>query len=150
MWFRAGDFSLEDTVAFELPNIQGGDIQLAMVRLAIDNGLPVDVKMQVYFADSTFHVLDVMFSDTLPQIPSGVISNTTFKVTSSTSKINDVSFDNVKINKIKKTKWALVKASLTTTDYATKPGLKVKFYDSYKLGFKLYVKAQMKITIKNP
>jgi hypothetical protein len=154
LWFRAGDFSLEDTIDFDFANILGGGkfssdvIQLALVRLSVDNGLPIDVKLQVYFTNSLYQVQDSMFTDTQPQVQSGVLDNN-FKVVQNTKKVNDVSFDNVKIKKNINTKKALVRASLTTTQYAQNPGLKVKFYKSYELGFNLYVKAQVKLTNKN-
>lgn len=153
MWFRAGDFSMQDTIAFNFSNILGNggtfssdNIQLAMLRLAVNNGLPIDVKMQVYFADSAYHVLDSLYTSTLPQIPSAMVDNSTSIVTSPTSQVSDASIDNAKILKIKNTKWALVKASLTTAQYVQNPGLKVKIFSSYKLGFNIYVKAQVKVT----
>ena len=79
-----------------------------------------------------------------PQIPSASVDNSTSIVTSPTAKVSDASLDNAKIIKIKNTKWALVKASLTTAQYAQ--GLKVKVYSSYKLSFNLYIKAQVKVT----
>jgi hypothetical protein len=156
MWFRTGDFSLQDTVAFDFANILGSGgklnsdaIQLAMIRLVIDNGLPIDVRMQAYFTNSSYQVIDSMFLDNLPQIPSAAIDNVTAAVTGSTNKESIASLDNVKIRKIKDTKWIVIKATLATTNFKTNPALKVKFYKKYKLGFKLYVKAQVKITNKN-
>ena len=148
MWFRAGDFSLQDTIGFDFSKISGGDlsVQLAMIRLAVNNGLPIDVKMQVYFADSLYHVIDSMFVSNLSQIPAAAVDNVTSKVTAPTSNVSDVTLDNAKVLKIKNTKWALVKASLTTAQYLQNPGLKVKIFSSYKLGFNLYFKVQLKIT----
>ena len=154
LWFRAGDYALQDTIAFDFANILGGGkfssdaIDLAEVRLTVDNGLPIDVKMQVYFVNSAYQALDSMFIDNQPQVQSGVLDNN-FKVIQNTKKVNDVSLDNGRIKKIKNTKWAIVVASLTTTKYTTNPSLKVKFYKSYKLGFKLFVKAKVKVTNNN-
>jgi hypothetical protein len=154
MWFRAGDFALEDTIQFDFSKIGGGtfttdNIQFANLRLSIVDSLPIDAKMQVYFADSTFQVLDSMFTDTQPQIPSAVVDTTTYKIISTSSKTSDAILDNVKIKKIKNTKWALVKASLSTFQYKQNTGLRVKFYNSYKLKYQLSIKAQVKVTDKN-
>jgi hypothetical protein len=154
LWFRAGDFSLKDTIDFDFANILGGGkltsdaIDFAMVRLTVDNGLPIDVKMQLYFVNSAYQVLDSLFTDNLPQVQSAKLGPD-FKVTEATQKVNEASLDNTKVKKIKDTKWALIKASLSTTDYITKPAQKVKFYKSYKLGFKVFVKAKVKITNDN-
>ncbi len=156
LWFRTGDLSLQDTVAFDFANILGSGgklnsdaIQLAMIRLAIDNGLPIDVRIQAYFTDASHQFIDSLFLDNLPQIPSAIIDNVTLAVTGSTSKESIASLDNAKIRKLKNTKWIVIKATLATTDFNTKPALKVKFYKKYKLGFKLYVKSQVKITNNN-
>ena len=154
LWFRAGDFAFEDTVAFDLQNLIGIKnftpemIKDVFIRLVVDNGMPLDVKMQVYFADSNYHVLDSMFTDNAPQVASGVL-NADFRVVQKTQKVNDVEIDNAKITRIKDTKWAFVKAAITTTQYAQNPTLKVKFYSDYSLHFELYLKAAVKITDNN-
>jgi hypothetical protein len=155
MWFRAGDFSLQDTIALDFANLLGGgsfnsdNIQLAMLRLFVDNGLPIDVRMQVYFVNSSYQVLDSLFTGAKPQIPSASVDNITGKVTSHDTLSSDGLLDNAKMLRIKDTKWALVRASLTTAQYATNPGLKVKFYKSYQLAFKIYFKAKVIVSDKS-
>lgn len=154
MWFRAGDFAFEDTVSFDLQNLIGIKnftpemIRDVFMRLVVDNGMPLDVKMQVYFADASYQVLDSMFTDNTPQVPSGVL-NANYRVVQKTQKVNDVEIDNAKISRIKDTKWAFVKAAITTTQYTQNPTLKVKFYSDYTLHFELYLKAVVKITDNN-
>lgn len=154
LWFRAGDFAFEDTVAFDLQNLIGIKnftpqmIKDVFIRLLVDNGMPLDVKMQVYFADSGYHVLDSMFTDNAPQVASGVL-NADYRVVQKTQKVNDVDINNAKFVRIKNTKWALVKAAITTTQYTQNPTLKVKFYSDYSLHFELFLKAAVKITDNN-
>lgn len=154
MWFRAGDFAFEDTVAFDLQNLIGIKnftpemIKDVFMRLVVDNGMPLDVKMQVYFADAGYQVLDSMFTDNTPQVPSGVL-NADYRVVQKTQKMNDVEIDNAKISRIKDAKWAFVKAAITTTQYAQNPSLKVKFYSDYTLHFELYLKSVVKLTENN-
>ena len=93
-------------------------------------------------------MLDSLFTDTNPQIPSGVL-NAQYRVVQSTNKVNDVQMDNAKFARINKTKWALINAAITTTQYSQNPTLKVKFYSNYKLHFQLYMKASLKITENN-
>lgn len=156
VWLRAGEFVLRDTIDFDFQNMLGEEerslIDTLIIYLEINNGLPLNAGVQLAFADASYHVLDSLFDPaSLPQVSSGKLSAdyTVDQQTGKTLKKTYAGIGKDKIKRIENARFAIISAELNTTDFQTNPSLKVKFYDYYKLDFKLAAKALLKITNDN-
>jgi hypothetical protein len=150
MWLRAGNFALEDTMEFNLKDMFSNTalIDTLVLKLDVENGLPMDLGIQIMFTDSNYNVLDVLYDPSyLPQVRSGKLDSN-FKIDQETGKTGWSTLGSLgpaKVKRIESAKWAIISASITTTNFNTDPDLKVKFYSDYKLDFKLAVKARLRI-----
>jgi len=156
VWLRAGEFVLRDTIDFDFQNMLGEKerslIDTLVLYLEVNNGLPLNVGVQLAFVDASYQVLDSLFdSNSLPQVPSGKLSAdyTVDQQTGKTLKKTYAGIGKDKIKRIENARYAIVSAELNTTDFQTNPSLKVKFYDYYKLDFKLAAKALLRINNDN-
>lgn len=156
LWLRAGEFVLRDTIDFDFQNMLGEKerslIDTLIVYLEVNNGLPLNVGVQLTFVDASYQVLDSLFDPvSLPQVPSGKLSAdyTVDQQTGKTLKKTYIGIGKDKIQQIENTRYAIISAELNTTDFPTNPSLRVKFYDYYKLDFKLATKALLRINNDN-
>jgi len=156
VWLRAGEFVLRDTIDFDFQNMLGEKerslIDTLVLYLEVNNGLPLNVGVQLAFVDASYQVLDSLFDpNSLPQVPSGKLSAdyTVNQQTGKTLKKTYAGIGKDKIKRIENARYAIVSAELNTTDFQTNPSLKVKFYDYYKLDFKLAAKALLRINNDN-
>jgi hypothetical protein len=150
LWLRAGNFALEDTMGFDLKEMFDNPaiIDTLILKLDVDNGLPMDLGIQIMFTDENYNVLDILYDPSyLPQVGSGKL-DASFRVNQETGKTSRSTLGSLgpaKIKRIENAKFVIISASITTTDFNTDPDLKVKFYSDYKLDFKLAVKARLRI-----
>ncbi|MFN8205823.1 MAG: hypothetical protein U0T82_00240 [Bacteroidales bacterium] len=150
LWLRAGNFALEDTMDFDLKEMFDNPaiIDTLVVKLDVENGLPMDLGIQIMFTDENYNVLDILYDPSyLPQVRSGKL-DAGFRVNQETGKTSWSTFGTLgpaKVKRIENAKYAIISASITTTDFNTDPDLKVKFYSDYKMDFKLAVKARLRV-----
>ncbi len=149
IWINADGFSMEDTIDFDFEKEVGSDVDMIdYFRLTLDakNGIPMQVNMQVYFADENYHVIDSLFTDDdllLEAAP--VDSNDKVNGRAELSKM--VEFTQARLEAVKPTKYAMVRASVNTRDAAS--GRYVKFFSYYNVDFKLKMKADVTISTEN-
>jgi hypothetical protein len=102
----ADDYALEDTLEFKLDIDESGLISLdeVILRLQIENSMPLSARIQLYFLDSTAqqNVIDSLFQTRQEQeiFPSGVVNSSGF-VVSPTTITSDITIDSLKYEKIK-------------------------------------------------
>jgi hypothetical protein len=114
-------------------------------RLNTTNGFPLGVKLQLYFTDESYHVLDAMFSEPLTYIikPAQVGPSPDYMITAPTEyQFPDVVYDSIRIGKIATAKKIILKATLNTTNNSS-----VKIYDSNYIDTKLSLKAKTKLPL---
>jgi hypothetical protein len=143
LWVKAEGFALEDTTDFDFEKEIGKDIdKIEYFRLTMntDNGLPVETKVQVYFTDASYVVLDSMFRDDDVLLEPATVVNE--KVTAPKNLIKQVEYTPADLEKIKPTKFIRYRASINTPTTGT--GY-FKFYSDYTVGIKLSVKANVRI-----
>ena len=141
LWGTAKDFVLIDTADFKLEENLTSEVESATIRTFNSNGFPMDVAMQVYFADSTYKKLDSLVIPYQLILRSALVNPVTGKVVSPTEKIYDVSISGERVAKLKTAKYLLIKATATTTSGGN---TNVKIYTNYKIDVKLGVQAQIK------
>ncbi|NOZ45972.1 MAG: hypothetical protein GXO79_04235 [Chlorobi bacterium] len=128
--------ALQDTIPFAMFNdtLLVNQIDQVEMKIGIDNGFPIDLGLQVYFADSVNTVLDSLFDQ--------------FSIVGSNSNIpthNDlnITITNEQLNNIKPTKFLMVKAVVASTGFDA--GQFVHITDQYEVGFDFAVKIDLNV-----
>jgi hypothetical protein len=142
-WFTIENFSRKDTVSADLTNLSDIfndttiSLKEATLYLTINNGLPMETDLQVYFADENYRLIDSLQSKEL-QIPSGVISS--YKLVQPTSASFEINISEQRFKKIEKSKYIIFKESFRTNN-----GRDVKLFRSNTLGITLSAKAKAEV-----
>ncbi|MFN4234722.1 MAG: hypothetical protein ACK4IK_07950 [Bacteroidia bacterium] len=142
---RAFDFVFQDTLDFKFDRIN--EIDNVLFRTYINNGFPVDINVQVYFAymssdtlNPTISILDSLVVPTQIFMRSASIDATSGKVTAPTEKTTDVYADRVKLARISGANKLLIRATGASTNNGN---TNVKIYSDYILEVKLGVQTQV-------
>ena len=135
------NFSFQDTLNFDLKNID--QLESLSIRINTTNGFPIGVKLQAFFTDQNYTVLDAMFTDPLPDVlkPATVGGAPDYKTTSPTSfQFPDVVYDQARIAKIKNAKNIILKLVLNTPNNGP-----VKIYNTNYFDSKIAIRAKAKL-----
>ena len=138
------NFTFQDTLSFDLKDID--QLESMALRINTTNGFPLGVKLQAYFTDQNYNVLDAMFTEPLSEIlkPALLSGAPDYKTTTPTTyQFPDIVYDQTRITKIKNSKKIILKVILNTTNN----GL-VKIYDSYYFDSKIAIRAKAKLQSK--
>lgn len=141
LWGTAKDFILIDTADFKLEEDLTEEVESATIRTFNSNGFPMDIAMQVYFADSLYNKLDSLVLPYQVILKSATVNPITGKVTNPTDKIYDVTINHARVAKLKMAKHLLIKAVASTTSGGN---TNIKIYSNYKIDVKLGIQAQIK------
>lgn len=136
-WFKIIDFALQDTVKLELP-VDTSLLQSAEFKMLMDNAFPLYGRVQLYFADANYNLLDSLVptaDDIIGEAPvdaDGKVTGRTQKVT--TFKMTKTQYNNMAPN----VRWAVIRGSLKTSGNSTikilsSNSLKVKLAFRFKL-----------------
>lgn len=132
---------IQDTLDFNFEQ----DINLieeAMFRLDIENGFPIDAKVQLYFTDVNHNILDSLVVGNTAIINSGVLSSSSGKVSQPSKKVTDVFMDAARIDNIRQVEKVIIRGDMSTAQQGSTP---VKIYSDYYLNVR--VGAQTKLNI---
>jgi hypothetical protein len=145
IWIRAKGFSLRDTVDLNISK-DFGDVfdYINYFKFTVDgkNEFPLEVGIQVFFTDSSYVVLDSLFvGNSVLLNPAAV--NVNGKVSKAEDFKKSVELSKERLTGIRKTKFAIFRAKLNTSNASA--GQYVKFYSYYKLDFKMSVKTNLTI-----
>ncbi|MBI5218175.1 MAG: hypothetical protein HY958_04520 [Bacteroidia bacterium] len=144
LWGWANGLALGDTSKFEFSpyyhDYHGNILQRALLRVTSDNGFPVDIGLQVYFAkyDSLTHIYTIkdslMTNTTI--VPAGDV-NSVGRVVTPGTKTADILIEQQKLKKMyyDKTTHIFLRGYFNTKDAANHTS--VKFYNDYKLKIRL-------------
>ena len=149
IWLRAEGFSLNDTVEFNLEEEFGellDFLRYLRVTLNITNGLPMKADIQVYFTDEFYIVIDSMFHADRAFLEPAVIDGED-KVSERITLENRIEFTEERLEAIKGTKHAIVKADIETARAEEKRF--VKFLSDYVIDFDLKIKADFTINTRD-
>ncbi len=168
-WAR--DFTLSDTTSLDInvlgiygiidstSNLTIEDVDQVMFRIIVDNGLPVDAGVQLYFADSNFVIIDSLFQ-TVSGIENifdqGIVDFSLpltdpnhGKVIQSTRKITDVIVSQTLISKlINGDAKKLIYKTRGLTNEANS-GQNVKIFPEYTVEIKVSAKVDFKIDLQD-
>lgn len=165
-WAR--DFTLADTTDLDIADVLGidsssnltvEDVDEAMIRIVVDNGLPIDAGVQLYFANSNFVIIDSLFQTTSGVqnvFDHGIVDFTLpltdpnhGKVTQSTRKITDIVVSQALISK-------LINGGAKKLIYNTRgltndadAGQNVKIFPEYSVDIKVSAKVDFLIDLED-
>src|SRR3569832_1646182 len=134
LWGTAKDFVLIDTAEFKFEENLATEIESATIRTYNSNGFPIDIALQVYFADSLYKPIDSLVIPYQLILKSAIVNPITGKVVSPTEKVYDALLTQERARKLKTAKYLLIKANATTTSGGN---TNVKIYANYKIDVKL-------------
>ncbi len=121
-----------DTIDLDLSMIDKENINIKSLLLhsSFENGMPLDLSIQVYLLDENSNHVDTLFSGiNTPVIQSGTL-DAQGKISNSTKKDIDILFTDEEIEKLLKVKKANIRAGITT---ANNGNTFIKFYSNYSL-----------------
>lgn len=138
-------YMVQDTVDFNV-DAEQQELDHLLFRLNITNGFPINGKMQIYFTDENFTVIDSLITDNETTILEGapVSGPPLYKVTEPVNEITDIYVDTERFNKVKKAKKMLLRTELSTTNEQF-----IKLYSGYSMGIKVGIIAGLKINSNN-
>ncbi len=142
MFVSIDGFILEDTIDFELSNIES--VEELTFAINTENGFPFDSKLQIYFADSNNTVLDSISSSGIVLNGGAVGPAPNYKVVTPSSNFNLISLDQAQLDNLGKTKKLFVRAHISTTN-----GQKVKIYGDNYIDLKLGAKVKYRLKFGN-
>jgi hypothetical protein len=128
-------------------NIRVDEIEFVDLRLAIDNGFPAEGKVQLYFTDSNYVLLDSVFAGTLPYLFEAGQVDANGIVTSRTMAVTDIRITQDRIENLQAmgSSHILIDGKLAETN--NMGTVRVKVLNSYDtqifLGVRIKVKANL-------
>lgn len=139
---HASDFHLIDTIDF---NFEGVDeLESGLIKLNSENGFPVDVIIQIYFANSAYQVIDSLFdSNVNREVIKSAQVNTNGRVNQSTISSQEILVNRERLKNLTNGRYAIIDAEVNTLDY--QDSTNVAFYSNYRLDVNLGVKAKILI-----
>jgi hypothetical protein len=131
-------FSLTDTIAFNLNQQKPQEIDSLIFRIAIENGFPIDLRMQMVFLNEKKQPLDSLLPYSMNYILKSGVSDANGRVNVPNKNRIDISIGNARAAKIAEAKYIILKGSTNTWEAsAANPSNQVvKFYSDYKLHIK--------------
>lgn len=143
LYGKASWFALQDTIEFDFDDTfdEFNDMEQTTLRININNEMPVDLDFQLYFTDANFNVIDSLFNGD-PHIISSATVDDEGEVVEKVNNTTDIIVDQQEIEKIKSARYLLFKASIETTDNATK---NVRMYSHHSFDVKVGILAKVKV-----
>jgi hypothetical protein len=149
IWIKANGWTLDRTVEFDFQEEFGAEPSeiIDYLRFTMDavNYIPMQMNMQMYFADQDTVVLDSLFADDAFLLPPLLNAEDIVEEPSEFSKSAELTKE--KLQRIEATKHLIVKASVNSA--GADLDKYVKFYSYYTVDFKLKMKADMTINSRD-
>jgi len=137
----AWNFILQDTIDFDM----GKDVdklEWVLFKINTTNGFPIDVNMQLYFADSLGNKLDSLLTPMEQVICSGIVGPAPdYRVTIPTHKYTFARLNENKLEHLGNTKKLILCARLATANASTSI---IKLYSDSDIDVKIGVQVQIK------
>lgn len=138
---------MEDTMEFSLG--LGKEVEYIdwiNFRIGIENNLPINVGVQAYFMDSSFKVLDSLFTP-FRYITKGANVDAAGNVTSAYTEQYDLNIDRAKIKNINQAKQVRIYGMMLTSEFTGSP-VPVKLTQGQHFKFKMGVQSKLSVNEK--
>ncbi len=137
---KAKNFELNDT--FNINLSQATDVTQAEFKIITDNGMPIDISLQGYFATSNGAIIDSMYAVKSP-ILRGAPVNSAGLPTSITTTENFITINAEKLKKVRGATKLIIRYSFSTTNNGTVPVKLTSTQDvRVRIGVKFGLKTQ--------
>jgi hypothetical protein len=141
LWGTASDFTTLDTFPLKMP--AANILESMTIKINTENGFPLDVDLQLFFADSLNHITDTLMFNNNRFLRSGVI-DTDGNVISPTFTTITADIDKSRFPRISKARKILLVGVLNTTINADKTQPVIRVSSKNYLGVKLGVRTKLK------
>lgn len=135
-----------DTMDADFSDLKEEDaakVKSLLLHTTFDNGMPVDLNLQVYFLDENYLPVDTLFNPEDDNVIKSASVDQQGMVTSPTKKDIDIQYSQSQIKALTRARYALIKAGIVT---ANGGNTLVKFYSNYTI--KVYFGLQTELEIK--
>jgi len=139
------NFVRRDTVSVSLKEIlkyaedDVVSIEKVTFYLKLVNSQPLDAKMQIYFADANYRILDSIYDEEIV-VKSGIIDTYTYLIQSATTTEEAINMTKEKLKKVRNTKFLIIRETFTSGNSAD-----VKLFKSNYIDVILSAKVDTKI-----
>lgn len=151
LWLSASGLTFEeDSMDFDFEE-DFGDVSDKLngltFRVEVDNWLPLDIDLQVYFLDGLYEPVDSLF-DSPERIFGSNPENLEAdgRITSPENKVTEIVFTKADLDRLTPAKFMKLSAGLATTDQGQPP---VKIYSYYTIDFSLAIRADFKLNSRD-
>lgn len=128
-------FEARDTFAVDLGNED--NVDHIEFKLIADNGVPVEVALQAYFADANGTILDSLFTADKEVVIDAALVDGQGVVTERVEKVSFSTFDEARYQQIRNTTQVFINAAFSTTNDGTET---VKIFSDQNLEFRMGMK----------
>lgn len=137
----AFNFFVQDTAEFSLGNITES-IQEALFRIATINSFPVDGRMQLYFVDESYVIIDSLITNVNDKVIVSAPINSDGKSIGTSTKTVDVLMDETRINRLKDSKNVIIRSYIASANDGAQ---NVKIYSDNFIDIKLGMRVTLKL-----
>lgn len=144
MTFRSSGFSQTDTMDFDLTGLATGGsnseesntkvtLKSMLFRIVSSNALPIDMRLQAYFVDENYQILDSLYKGQPEEhyiIKAGTIDANTGRINIPRIWKKDELFNEKQLKNMEKTKHIIFRLTSITADYADNKPFVTFFADS--------------------
>jgi len=151
LWLSASGLSFEeDSLDFDFEKDFGDvsdKINALTFLVEVDNWLPINADLQVYFLDEFYMVIDSLF-DSPERILGSDPENLTAdgEIIAPENTVTEIIFEKDDLENLEPAKFIKLKADLATTDLGQVP---VKIYSYYTIDFKMGIRVDFKLNSRN-
>ena len=134
-----------DTMELDLSSILEDNVEnikSLLLHTSFENGMPIDLNLQVYFLNGNYNHVDTLFNQADQNIIKSGVVDQQGKITSSSKKDVDLQYSHSQIDLLKTVKYAIVKAGVET---ANGGNTFVKFYSNYSINVHFGVQTELEI-----
>lgn len=142
LWLK--DFTIRDTVDFDLTEDTYEQVQRVLLKMKVDNGFPFGIKLQAYFlsenADGSLTQIDQLFDAGKEWDLVAAETNSNGEVNKATESLLEVEVDQEKFNNLKNKEVTKMIFDAKLTTFNADQEQSIKILSSYEIGVKVSAK----------
>ncbi len=132
-------FTIQDTFDINLGDLESQNIKRAFIKVYMDNKLPFDTDIQLYFMDSSFAIIDSLLNNEQRIIASGLIDGQG-RVITPTIKVTDIPIPIDKLKSLDRAKKIFARGRIRTSNGGF---VTVRIYEDNRLFLRMGLQADL-------